>query len=150
MKRPALFASLALFALSACGQEPQLRVSDGWVRLSPLPDRPSAAYFTVHGGPTPAELISVRSSVAIRTEMHDMAMDGNVMKMRLIEGNVAVPAKGQVSFAPGGRHIMLFNVNPGIKPGSAVPFIFTFADGTRIQYNARAQAAGDPAPAAAK
>lgn len=145
MKRLALFASLAL---AACGQEPQLRVSDGWVRLAPVPDRPSAAYFTIHGGPAPAELISIRSSVAIRTEMHDMAMDGNVMRMRPIEGNVPVPAEGQVRFSPGGRHVMLFNVNPGIKPGSAVPFIFTFADGTRIQYNARAQAAGDAAPAA--
>ena len=48
--------------------------------------------------------------------------------------------------AMGIKHVMLFNVNPGIKPGSAVPFIFTFADGTRIQYNARAQAAGDPPP----
>lgn len=146
MKRLAFLAPLALLALSACGQEPQLRVSDGWVRLSPVPDRPSAAYFTIHGGPTPAELISVRSSVAIRTEMHDMAMAGNVMQMRPITGNVPVPALGQVRFAPGGKHIMLFNVNPGIKPGSAMTFIFTFADGTRIQYNARVQSAGDPPP----
>jgi hypothetical protein len=147
MKRLALLAPLMLIALAACGQEPQLRVSDGWVRLSPLPDRPSAAYFTIHGGPAPAELISVRSSVAIRTELHDMAMDGNVMQMRPITGNVSVPALGKVDFAPGGKHVMLFDVNPGIKAGSAVPFIFTFSDGTRIQYNARAQAAGDPPPA---
>jgi periplasmic copper chaperone A len=146
MKRLALLSPLMLMALTACGQEPQLRVSDGWVRLSPLPDRPSAAYFTVHGGPVPAQLISVRSSVAIRTEMHDMAMNGNVMQMRAITGNVAVPAEGTVDFAPGGKHIMLFNLNPGIKPGSRVPFLFTFADGTRIEYTARAQAAGDPPP----
>jgi periplasmic copper chaperone A len=146
MKRITLLAPLMLTALAACGQEPQLRVSDGWVRLSPLPDRPSAAYFTIHGGPTPAQLISVRSSVAIRTEMHDMAMNGNVMQMRPITGNLPIPAEGTVDFAPGGKHIMLFNMNPGIKPGSRVPFLFTFADGTRIEYNARAQAAGDPPP----
>lgn len=146
MKPLHLLAPLALLALTACGQEPQLRVSDGWVRLSPLPDRPSAAYFTVHGGLTPARLISVDSSVVIRAEMHDMTMDGGVMRMRQIEGPVAIPAKGQVHFAPGGKHVMLFNVNPGIKPGSAMPFIFTFADGTRIRYNAPVQAAGDPPP----
>jgi copper(I)-binding protein len=146
MKRLTFIVPLLLAALAACGPEPQLRVSDGWVRLSPLPDRPSAAYFTIHGGPAPAELISVRSTVAIRTEIHDMVMDGNVMRMRPITGNVPVPALGTVAFAPGGKHIMLFNVNPGIKPGSAMPFIFTFADGTRISYNARAQAAGDPPP----
>lgn len=146
MKRFALLTPLAALALSACGEDPQLRVSDGWVRLAPVPDRPSAAYFTIHGGPNAAELISVRSSVAIRTELHDMAMDGNVMRMRPITGNLPVPALGEVKFAPGGKHIMLFQVNPGIKPGSAVPFTFTFADGTRIIYNARAQAAGDPPP----
>ena len=51
MKRLALLAPMMLMALASCGQEPQLRVSDGWVRLAPLPDRPSAAYFTIHGAP---------------------------------------------------------------------------------------------------
>jgi periplasmic copper chaperone A len=145
MKRPALLAPLMLMALAACGQDPQLRVSDGWVRLAAVPGRPAAAYFTVHGGPAPARLISVDSSVVVRAEMHETTSENGAMRMRPIE-NVDIPAEGSVRFAPGGKHVMFFNVNPGIKPGSAMPMIFTFADGTRIQYNARAQAAGDPPP----
>ena len=57
-----------------------------------------------------------------------------------------MPARGKVSFAPGGKHAMLFDVNPGIKPGGTITFIFTFADGLRIQQDAGVIAAGDPAP----
>ncbi|RHW16593.1 copper chaperone PCu(A)C [Sphingomonas gilva] len=145
MKPVSLLAPFALLALAGCGQEPQLRVSDGWVRLAAAPGRPAAAYFTVHGGPAPARLISVDSSVVVRAEMHETTKQDGAMRMRPIE-SVEIPAEGEVSFAPGGKHVMFFNVNPGIKPGSAVPMIFTFADGMRIQYSARALAAGDPPP----
>jgi copper(I)-binding protein len=57
---------------------------------------------------------------------------------------VEIPAKTDVVFAPGGRHVMLFDVNPGIKPGErTITFTLTFADGTRILQNAAVVGAGD-------
>ncbi|MFX4404747.1 copper chaperone PCu(A)C, partial [Acinetobacter baumannii] len=60
--------------------------------------------------------------------------------------SVAVPAATEVAFKPGGRHAMLFNVNPSVLPGSNVQLLLTVADNTRLSVTAPVIAAGDPAP----
>ena len=131
--------------LAGCGQPKQLYIDHAWVRLAAVPSNPAAAYFNIHGGPAAATLINVSTDVAIRTEMHQsMAKDGMAAMAPLRQ--LAIPAGAKVEFGPGGRHVMLFDVNPGIKPGSTVTFTFSFADGTRILQDAGVIAAGDPAP----
>jgi len=87
----------------------------------------------------------VTSEVAIRAELHESMQKGNMASMKPID-HVALPAASKVVFAPGGKHVMLYDINPTIVPGRTVPLLFTFADGLRILYNAPAIAAGDPAP----
>ncbi|UVO49992.1 copper chaperone PCu(A)C [Sphingomonas sp. SUN019] len=138
--------ALAAAALAGCAQEKQLYVSDAWVRLAAVPGRPAAGYFTIHGGPTDATLISVSTDVAIRTEMHESKMAaGGGMTMDAVR-SLPIPALQTVRFAPGGKHVMLFDVNPSVKPGAAITFTYTFADALRIQQDARVIAAGDPPP----
>lgn len=134
----------ALVALTAC-QPKQLYVDKGYIRLGAVASRPAAAYFTVHGGPTDETLINVSSEAAIRTEMHESMQKGSMSSMKAID-HVAVPAGGKLVFAPGGKHVMLFDVNPSITPGRTTPLILTFADGLRIEYDATVIAAGDTAP----
>ena len=105
-----------------------------------VPGRPAAAYFIVHGGPRPLDLISVSSDVAITSEMHEGGM-----AMKKVD-RVPIPAGAIVPFAPGGRHVMLYNMNPGVKPGRILSLLLTFSDGTRLRQGARVIAAGDPAP----
>lgn len=142
----ALIATAA--ALTGCEQEKQLYISDAWVRLAAVEGRPAAGYFTIHGGPTNATLISVSTEVAANVEIHESRMTegGQGMTMDAVK-QVPVPALGNVPFAPGGKHVMLFDLNPVAKPGAIIPMIFTFADGLRIEKNARVVAAGDPPPA---
>lgn len=135
----------ALVALSGCQQKKTLHVTDGWVRLSPVRDNPSAAYFTLHGGPTDATLISVTSPVVIRTEMHESMSKGGMTTMAPLK-TVAVPAGGTVAFAPGGKHVMLWYVNPGVKPGWTMDLRYTFSDGTIIVRRAKVVGPGDPPP----
>jgi copper(I)-binding protein len=130
--------------LAACAQPRELAVDGAWVRLGALPGNPAAGYFTVHGGPAPATLISVTTDVAIRSEMHETMAKGGVTAMAPLQ-RVEIPANTDVAFKPGGRHVMLFNVNPGITPARKITFTFAFADGTRILQNANVIAAGDPA-----
>lgn len=138
--------AFATAALAGCAQEKQLYVDDAWVRLAAVQGRPAAGYFTIHGGPTDATLINVTTDVAIRTEMHESKMTaGGGMTMDAVR-SLPIPALQTVTFAPGGKHVMLFDVNPGIKPGAAITFTYTFADGLRIQQNARVIAAGDAPP----
>lgn len=134
-----------LLALSGCDSPKEIHVSKAWVRLAAVPRGPAAAYFTLYGGPADATLISVSSDVSIRAEMHESMKSGTMSSMKPIQ-QVALPAGSEIVFAPGGKHVMLFDVNPGIKPGAPVPLLFTFADGQRVTYKATAVGAGDPAP----
>ncbi|HVF95598.1 MAG TPA: copper chaperone PCu(A)C, partial [Sphingomonas sp.] len=70
---------------------------------------------------------------------------GNMASMMPL-AKVEIPAKGVVKFEPGGRHVMFFDMNPGIKPGSTITLTLTFSDGTRILQDAGVIGAGDPAP----
>ena len=135
---------VAAMALASCSQPKELSVDGAWVRLGAVTGRPAAAYFTVHGGPTPATLISVTTDVAIKAEMHETMDKGGMSTMAPI-AKIEIPANTDMSFAPSGRHVMLFNMNSGIKPGDRVMLTFAFADGTRILNNANVVAAGTPA-----
>ena len=137
----ALLAVAGAF-LGACGGPKQLTVEHAWVRLAAVKGRPAAAYFTVHGGPRPATLIAVSSDVGVRSEMQRSMNAGGMATMAPLD-RVLIPATTDVTFAPGGRHVMLFDVNPGIKPGRAMTLTFTFADGTRIPLNADVVGAGE-------
>jgi periplasmic copper chaperone A len=127
-------------ALGGCSSRPELSSEEGWVRLAAVPGRPAAAYFIVHGGPKPVDLIGVSSDVAITSEMHQGGM-----AMKKVDA-VPIPAGGTVAFQPGGRHVMLYDMNPGVKPGRILSLLLTFSDGTRLRQGARVIAAGDPAP----
>ena len=133
----------ALLALAGC-QPKAIYVSNGYVRLSAVPKHPAVAYFTLHGGAADATLVSVTTEVAIRTELHESMQKGNMASMKPLD-HVALPAASKIIFAPGGKHLMLYDMNPTIVPGRTIPLIFTFSDGLRIQYDAPVIAAGDPA-----
>ena len=130
--------------LAACAQPRELAVDGAWVRLGAVPGSPAAGYFVVHGGPAPATLISVTTDVTIKSEMHETMTKGSMSEMAPLQ-RVEIPANTDVAFKPGGRHVMLFNVNPGITPERKITFTFAFSDGTRILRNADVIAAGDPA-----
>lgn len=138
-------AALAIIAVAGCAQEDPLRVTDGWVQLSPVPTNPAAVYFTLHGGETGGTLINVTTDRAIRADMHETVRSNGRMSMQPVR-SIEVKADEEIAFEPGGKHVMLYNLNPGVKAGDRVPLIFTFADGLRIQYDAAVRAAGS-APA---
>ena len=135
----------AFLALGACEGPKEIHVSSAWVRLPTAPGRPAAAYFTLHGGATDATLISVSSEVAIKAEIHETGRSGNMSSMKPI-GQLPLPAGSDLVFAPGGKHVMLFDVNPRIKPSALAPLLFTFADGRRVVYKATVIGAGDAPP----
>ena len=132
---------VAAMALASCSQPKELSVDGAYIRLGAVTGRPAAAYFTVHGGPTPATLISVTTDVAIKAEMHETMAKNGVTSMAPFT-RLEIPANTDVAFAPGGRHVMLFNMNPGIKPGAQAMLTCAFADGTRLLGNANVVAAG--------
>lgn len=139
------FAAVAL-TLTACSQPAQIYVEKGYVRLPAVKGNPGVAYFTVHGGDADTRLLSVTAPSVIKTELHEsMMMSGSMASMKPM-ADLPVPAKATITFAPGGKHVMLYTINPSVKPGSVMTLFFTFSNNLKIEYAAPVIGPGDPAP----
>ena len=137
---------LSTALLAGCGGPTQLDVEDAWVRLPAVPGRPAAAYFTVEGGPAPDTLHRVTADYAIRAEMHEsMGGSGGTMSMRPL-GQVAIPAGAAVKFEPGGRHVMLFDLDRRAKPGATTMLTLIFDGNRRLYRKAWIVGAGQNSP----
>ncbi|MEH3106054.1 MAG: copper chaperone PCu(A)C [Sphingomonas fennica] len=150
MNRPIRRAAapfLALAALAAChgkggGDRP---VRQPWVSLPAVPGRPGAAYFTLSGEGGARVLTGVRSALVQRIELHAGGMHGGMMTMRPLP-RAEVAAGATRAFAPKGDHAMLFGIDPAIRPGTAIPLRFDFADGTAFEAEAKTVGPGEAAP----
>ena len=129
--------------LAACGGPPKPAITDARVNLPAVTGRPGAAYFTIKGGPKEMRLMSVTSSNVARIELHEMTMKDGMMSMDAIDAGVPVPPGGEVAFAPGGKHAMLFDINPKLKAGDNVKLSFVYADGLTLDAEAKILAPGD-------
>jgi len=130
---------LLVFAISVlgCGESgPDLAISDIQV-VAPVPGRTaSVAYLTVHNqGRKPAALTSVSSSQFARIEMHATILKDGVARMQALD-TVIVDAKGTVDFAPGGRHLMLFEPTTGLIPGKNISLALHFDTGAILTVEA--------------
>ncbi len=121
--------------------------SDAWVRLAAVPGRPAAAYFTLHGGKADTMLVAVEAAGVPRVELHESRMAAGDMMTMDATPSVPLPAGAAVSFAPGGRHAMLFGVPARVTPGATMALTFRFADGSAAAAEARVVGAGDAGPA---
>jgi periplasmic copper chaperone A len=137
------FALAAVLALGGCGSKGVEGVTEAQVSLPAVPGQPGAAYFTLTGGEKENRLMQVSSPQALKIELHESMAKGGMMSMTPIEGGVAVPAGGSVKFKPGGKHAMMFDINPAAKAGGTMKLSFTYSDGRVIEADAAVKAAGD-------
>ncbi|THD37366.1 MAG: copper chaperone PCu(A)C [Sphingomonas sp.] len=137
--------AIAIALIAGCQQRSEIAVDRPWVRLAAVPSNPSAAYFTLKGGPRDETLTGVSAPAAVRTEMHESMGQGGMMTMAPLK-LVSVRAGDSVSFAPGGKHVMLFGLKPQVQPGTNTLLTLTFASGPKITVSARVVGAGDSAP----
>jgi periplasmic copper chaperone A len=101
----------------------------------PIDGRPTAGYLAIeNGGPTAETITAVSSPDFARVELHDHVMDGNMMKMIKMP-TVEVPGNSQLSFAPGGKHLMLFDATRALNNGDSVKITFTFSNSGPIETN---------------
>jgi copper(I)-binding protein len=111
-----------------------ITVGDPWVRTI-IPARPAAGYFTLVNKTTkPAELVGASSPDCGTLMLHQSVNQGGVETMVTVK-SIAVPAGGQVQFAPGGYHLMCVQPTPAVTPGHSMPVTLHFQDGGTITAN---------------
>jgi hypothetical protein len=113
-------------ALSANAQTAPVTVQGAWVRASVQGQTTTGAYMTLTAR-EPLTLTGASTPVAGVADVHEMKMEGDVMRMRQVEGLALAPGK-PVTLQPGGFHIMLTELKATLKPQTSIPLTLHFRD----------------------
>ncbi|MGV3728691.1 copper chaperone PCu(A)C [Hydrogenophaga sp.] len=155
MKNLFLCALLSVTA-SAWAQAPaNVEVKDAWVRATVAQQKSTGAFMQLTAK-SDARVVEARSPIAGVTQIHEMAMDKDVMRMREVK-DLALPAGKTVELKPGSYHVMLLDLKGQVKAGDVVPvtLVLEGKDGQRSTLDIKATArplggaAAGAAPAAA-
>ncbi|GAA3981639.1 copper chaperone PCu(A)C [Comamonas faecalis] len=142
----ALFTGAGAFAQA---QAP-VQVHDAWVRAS-VPQQKATGAFMELTASQDTRLVGASSPIAGVTEVHEMKMEGDVMKMRAVPG-IDLPAGQSVALKPGGYHLMMMDLREAAVAGTSVPLTLVFEgrDGQRqtLEIQAGVRALGGAAAAA--
>ena len=113
-----------------------------------LPNAKSGGGFmtVTNAGTEPDRLIGATTENAARSEIHQMQMDGDMMKMNEVEGGLEIPAGGSVALEPGGYHVMLMGLKQPLKADECLQLTLTFekAGDLPVQLNIGATDAAAP------
>ena len=135
--KKAIFTAAALLTatLSTSVFAQTVEVKDAWVRAS-VPGQKATGAFMQLTAKTATKLVSASSPVAGVVEVHEMAMEGEVMKMRAVQGGLDLPAGKAVELKPGGYHVMLMDLKSTLQKDSTIPVILVFKDAKGVETKA--------------
>lgn len=141
-----LVCALSAAATSQPDMPGDLSIHRPWSRELPPVAPNGAAYFRVeNGGSETVRIVSVSTPIADRAELHAHETDGGVMKMRHLH-EVEVPAGGEVSFEPGGLHVMLIGLKQPLTAGESYPLTVELDGAGTIEVTVRITGMGTTDP----
>lgn len=127
----ALVAAVLLASASLPAWAANVSVTDAWARATMPGQKVSAAYMQIQSD-ADARLVGASSPDVPRVEVHEMKMDGDVMRMREVKA-IELPKGKTVALQPGGLHIMLMNLQKPIAAGDVIPLTLTIESGGKQQ-----------------
>jgi copper(I)-binding protein len=110
-------------------------VKDAWARATVQGQKATGAFMTLTAKDS-AKLVSASSPVAGVVEVHEMKMDGDVMKMRAVKGGLDLPAGKAVELKPGGYHVMLMDLKVALQKDTTIPMTLVFKDAKGVETKA--------------
>ena len=122
----ACLLSAAALTGNAFAQTPSVKVEGAWARATVQGQKGTGAFMQLTA-PEGAKLVGASSPAAGVAEVHEMKMDGDVMKMRALPV-LDLPAGKTVELKPGGYHIMLLDLKAPLAKDTTVPVTLTFKD----------------------
>ena len=132
---PALALVIVLSGAASAGEHTpgDLSITGPWSFELPPVSPNGAAYFRIENhGQVSDRLVSAQSPIAGRAEFHTHEMDGGMMKMRRVP-SVEVPAQSEVTFEPGGLHVMLPGLKKPLVAGERFPLVLEFEKAGTIE-----------------
>ena len=120
-----------------------VQIENAYTRATVPGQMAAGGFMKIENKGAADQLISASSPVAGEVQLHEMAMDGNVMKMRQVK-DIAVPAGGAVELKPGGLHLMFMNIKAPLAAGETVPVKLKFAQAGEVEVKMPVNAMGNP------
>ena len=133
----ALLASVVALAAMTTGTalaqmaDPSVTIKDAWVRTT-VPGQKATGAFMKITAKEGMRLVGASTPVAGVAEVHEMKMDGDVMKMRAVPV-LELPAGKTVELKPGGYHVMLMDLKAALPKDSSVPLTLLFKDAKGVE-----------------
>ncbi|MGB3433694.1 copper chaperone PCu(A)C [Achromobacter sp.] len=136
--KPIIRSVIVAAAMFAAAAQAQVTVKDAWVRAT-VPQQKATGAFMQLQAAKDSKLVSASSPLTPAVEVHEMAMQDNVMKMRQVPA-VELPAGKTVELKPGGYHVMLMDLKQQVKEGDTVPLTLVIEgkDGKRESVEVKA------------
>lgn len=123
---PAALAAALVLGSPAWAQTPPVKVDAAWARVTVPGQKGTGAFMTLTAAQG-LRLVGVQSPVAGIAEIHEMKMEGDVMRMRAIAG-LDLPAGQAVALRPGSYHLMLMDLKQPLVKDSQIPVTLRFQD----------------------
>ncbi len=114
-----------------------VKVEQAWIRAR-LPGQDITAGYMTLTAEQATRLVGASSTAAGSVELHEMKMDGDVMRMRAVDG-IDLPAGQPVELKSGGHHLMLLNLKTPLANNTAAPLILTFKDANGHEFKEEIQ-----------
>ncbi len=131
-----LVVAAALVAPGVNAQTPApatLKVEQPWTRPTVVGQQAGGAYLTLHNAAATSDrLLGGSTPAAERVEVHEMRMDGNVMRMREVAA-IELPPGKPTKLEPGGLHLMLMGLKAPLKAGDKVPLKLRFEKAGEVE-----------------
>jgi periplasmic copper chaperone A len=124
-----------------------LKITNAWAKAM-LPGQPvGGGYLTLENAGAEADtLVSVTSDASPNVEVHEMKMEGDVMKMRALPEGLEIPAGGKVELKPGGFHLMFMSVPEPFKEGDVLKVTLKFEKAGEVEVALPVEAADAAGP----
>jgi hypothetical protein len=148
-KMLAAAAFAAFFAMPAAAQQVgDIKIETPWTRATPTGAKVGGGFMTIFNqGKTTDRLVSGSSDIAGRFEVHEMAVENGIMKMRELASGLELPAGGKVELKPGSYHVMFMELKKPIVEGETVKATLVFEKAGKVDVVFDAKAIGASAGA---
>ncbi|MCA0302786.1 MAG: copper chaperone PCu(A)C [Proteobacteria bacterium] len=124
-----------------------LEISHPWTRATAPTAKAGGGYVVItNKGATADRLVAAESNASQKVEIHEMKMDGNVMRMRELAGGLEIPPGGSVMLKPGGYHIMFMELKAPLAKGNKVPVTLVFEKAGKVDVDFAVQDMGSAEP----
>ena len=133
----ALLVSVVGFGVAGLAQAQNakvgpLQIENAYTRATVPGQMAAGGFMKVENKGVVDLLVSASSPAAGEVQLHEMAMEGNVMKMRQVK-DIPVPAGGAVELKPGGMHLMFMNIKAPLVAGETIPVKLKFAKAGEVE-----------------